>query len=424
MKIAVVEFAARGGLIQYAFQLCRALADSGAGVVLITDRHYELAQLPHRFRVDTSLRLWDPKPAGRISLSRAARVARSARRIVRAAAYQAAWVRTIAVLRRERPDIVQFGDFRFASDLVWLRLLRALGFTLADICHNVLPFASGGSARVRASALTRSAYRTIYRQFVRVFVHHESNRTAFLSAFDLPPERVVAIPHGNEEVFAEVRDPSCTAESLRRRLGLTADTPVVLLFGTLAGYKGCDALIEAFTAVVERVPNARLVIAGYPAPGFDLAGHRALAARLGLADVVTFVPGYIETPHTAAWMDLATVVALPYHTIFQSGAAMLAQTFGVPVVATRVGSMAESIRDGETGLIVPPGDRGGLAAALISILRDPELQKRMGDAGRRHARVDAAWAELSRIILTEYSNRVAARAEAAKNHVALTENSA
>jgi len=381
----MVELAGRGGLIHYAFQLARALSARGIEVALITDRDYELEALPHPFEVRPLLRLWDPKPA------RPPRggVAGLPRRAARAVRHYREWLRLVRHLRRDRPDVVLLGDIRFPTDLVALIALRRAGLRLADVCHNVHPFGRSGtgSGMPRTSAWMRRAFERVYRRFDVIFVHYESNRRAFLDAFGTPAERIVAIPHGDESLFRELRDPGVDAAALRRSLDLPSQAPVVLLFGSLSRYKGADLLIEAFARVRREQPLAHLVLAGFPEPDFDAAAHRRLADRLGVAAAVV-----------AAWMELATVAALPYRAGYHSGVLHLAQTFAVPVVASRVGSLPEVVRDGENGLLVPPGDAAALARALSQLLGDAAAARRMGDAARGDAESRFGWARVAAIV--------------------------
>lgn len=405
MKIAVVEFTGRSGMIHYAFQLCRALAEAEpAEVVLVTHRNYELEDVDAPFRVDRVLRLWDAKPLEEGPPSGLRRLGRVARRTARAVRYYREWARLHRHLVRARPDVVQFGDVRFPTDLVPLAALRRSGLRLVDICHNVDPYALGGTAAglFRRGALTRAAYRRIYRQFDHVFVHHEVNREAFLRAYGSPPTSVTVIPHGNERLFEELRDPRIDPGVLRRRLELKDDAPVVLLFGTLSRYKGVDLLLEAFARLHADVPAARLVVAGYPMADFDAEAHRRLAAQLGIQGAVRFLFRYVRPEDVAAWMELAAVAVYPYRTVFQSGALQVALTFGVPVVATRVGAMPEVLGDGIEGLLVPPGDPAALADALRRLLEDRELAQRLGGNAARAARTRFAWDKIAKILLNRY----------------------
>lgn len=400
-RVCVVEFAGKGGLIHYAFQLCRAISDAGADVTLVTDRNYELHSLPHSFRVVELFALWDPKPVGESRVSPMAALGRRLRRLGRAVMYYRAWLQLRRYLRDERPDVVLFGDVRFAADLACLRLVRRLDIPMVDICHNVLPFRANRRSGdvVHASRLTRLAFSAVYRSFDRVLVHYERNRAAFLAAYGVDPARVGTIRHGNEALFEELRDPASSAERLRADLGLSPGAKVVLSFGTLTRYKGIDTTLEAFPRVLAGHPSARLVIAGPPGPDFDLAAHRRLACELGIEQAVLFVPRYIDSDAVASWIELASVGVLGHRAVFQSGVLHLFQTFGVPLVVTRAGAAEEVIQDGESGVLVPVGDSAQLGRAIADLLDDPERAVRLGRQAERDARTTFGWGEIARELL-------------------------
>ncbi len=382
MKITVVEPAARGGLIHYAFQLCRAMQNAGADVTLVTARDYELEGIAHPFKLERRLRLWDPKPS-RDSLPR---VFRPVRRATRAAIYYREWLRLGAFLRRTKPDVVQFGDIRFATDYAPLAMARRTTRIMADICHNVRPL-SGSEGAFRE----RSLFKRIYGLFDTIFVHYDVNAREFARSFPESALKVVPIVHGNEEIFRELASPLPAARG---------EGSIVLFFGTLSRYKGLDLLLEAFV----NVPDATLVVAGFPAPDFDVDAFRRDAERLGIADRLRLVARYIESSEVASWMELADVIVFPYREIFQSGALHVAQTFGVPIVATRVGAMAEVIRDRETGLVVEPDDVPALSAAIRELLSDRVLARRLGDAAARDAATKYSWRSVAETILTRYEH--------------------
>jgi glycosyltransferase involved in cell wall biosynthesis len=403
MKIAVVEPAGRGGMIHYAFQLCRALQGEGLEVTLLTDRSYELDDLEAPFEVVKLLRLWDSKP---VEAAPAAwqRALRRLRRPLRALRYAREHGRLVAELRRRRPDWVQLGDVRFAGDFLWLDALRRAGLRLTDTCHNLERFAPGGrrAGRFHQSRSEKRLYRRIYSCFHRVWVHFDCNRARFLELFGLPGERVGTIPHGNEALFDELRDGACDATRLRRRLALGDDEQVVLFFGTLTRYKGVELLVEAFQRVLSTHRSARLVLAGYPGADFSLEALERRIWELGIAGAVRLHPLYVPSAEVAAWMELAAVAVFPYRQIFQSGALHVAHTFGVPIVASDVGAMGEVVRHGETGLLVPPGDATALAAAVAELLERPEAAARMGQRARVEAYGSFAWERVAGILAADY----------------------
>jgi glycosyltransferase involved in cell wall biosynthesis len=398
VKVVVVEFAGKGGMIHYTFQLCRAMAAAGAEVTLITATDFELASLPHTFRVEPIIALWDPKPA-KLAASPIAAAFRKLRRFPRAIRYYGEWLRVIRRVAAIGPAVVQVGDVRFPSDFFPLWLLRRKTRLFADICHNIRPFGTGGG--FTSSRWKRLLYQRIYRLFDVVFVHFERNVAEFTAAFGVGGERLVAIKHGNEEIFEELRAPACDGPALRARIGIGDNDPVVLFFGTLSRYKGVDILLEAFPRIY-RETGARLVLAGYRFHDFDLAEHQRLAERAGIAGAVTWVPDYIASEEVAGWMQLASVIVFPYRDIFQSGAIHIAQTFGVPTVATAVGAMRDVVENEVSGLLVPPEDVDALANAVNRLLTDRELAVRLGGRFAADARGPFSWRANAETILAKY----------------------
>lgn len=400
MKLVYIEPVGKGGMIHYAFQLCRAMASLGTDVTLITDKHYELRDLAHPFRVEPILELWDARPPGRLSNRAWAVAGRKVRRAGRAIRYYAQWLRAIRRVRALRPDIVLLGDIRFPFDLLPLMLLRRRTPFMADICHNVHPFAASGGKSgglFDRSSRNRWFYDRIYALFDAVFVHFQRNRREFLESFDVPEERLGVIVHGNEEIFGEIRTPGVDAAAVRRRLGV-GDDRIVLFFGLLSRYKGTDVLLEAFPAV-HRETGARLVLAGFPSPEFDVGAHQERARLARVEEAMTLVPEYIPSGELAAWMEMSSVVVFPYRDIYQSGALHVAQTFGVPIVATAVGAMPDVIENEVSGLLVPPENPDALAGAIIRLLQDEQLARRVGGRAAEDAQGRFSWESIARTIL-------------------------
>jgi phosphatidylinositol alpha-1,6-mannosyltransferase len=169
----------------------------------------------------------------------------------------------------------------------------------------------------------------------------------------------------------------------RYRLG---ERPVVVCVSRLVPRKGQDMLIRAMPAIRQRVPGTALVIVG---GGPYLTSLRRLAHSFGVAEHVVFteaVPGDELPAHHA----LADVFAMPCRT---RGAGLDVEGFGivfleasatgVPVVAGASGGAPETVRDGETGVVVDGSDVGAIAASVSDLLADPERAARMGQAGRR-----------------------------------------
>jgi glycosyltransferase involved in cell wall biosynthesis len=161
-----------------------------------------------------------------------------------------------------------------------------------------------------------------------------------------------------------------------------APVPTLAFAGRLAPEKGLDVLLRAFARVRERLPAARLVIAG------DGPGRDALAQRLSALGQEGHVErlGHRPRAELDARLGSAWVQAVP--SIWEEPFGLVAPEAmmrGVAVVASDAGGLAEIVEDGRTGRLVRRGDADALAAALLGILSDRELAERMGRAGRERA---------------------------------------
>lgn len=361
----MIELAGQGGMAHYAFQLSRGLSHAGADVTLITRDDYELAMLCAPFHIEQSVRAMRPTRVG-----------------FRWRRYRE-WRRILRRIEALKPDVVIVNDLRSTADYWPLVQLRNRTRMLALIVHRI---PEDGFVMRRMVGL-----------FDRVFVHYERNRTAMPY---VPESKIDVIVHGNEEIFSELADPTFTAASLRKQLGIDANEKVVLFFGSLAGYKGVDVLLRAFPAVYERT-GARLVIAGHPTRGFPLESHMALSDSLQHA--VVWVPEYIPGEHVVAWMQLASVIVFPYREVTHGGAPHIAQTYGVPTVATSVGAMTDIIEDGVSGLLVPPENSSALSDAIVRVLENESLARNLGDRLRTDARTHFSWDAIARGMLAQLS---------------------
>lgn len=192
--------------------------------------------------------------------------------------------------------------------------------------------------------------------------------------------RVVTIMNG---VDVAEYCPDLSGAAVRAELGWT-DCRIVAAISRLDVEKGHDVLLEAMRSVAARCPEARLVIAGRAAVD-PAVRHRALQRRiedLGLGDAVRLVGFRRDIPQLLAAADICVLPA----SAEACGRVLLeAMAMAKPVVATASGGTPEIVRDGVTGLLVPPADAAAMAAALEILLREPERAGSMGVAGRRHA---------------------------------------
>ncbi|MEM9997413.1 MAG: glycosyltransferase [Bacteroidota bacterium] len=286
------------------------------------------------------------------------------------------WGRTARHLRAWEPDVVVFMQWMpfFAPAFGTVaRQVRKDGARVLAVVHNALPHEP------------RPGDHALMRYFLKatdgLVVLSDSVRSdlARLGVDEAQtPVRQVRHP-----VYDHFGDALPRAEA-RRRLELPADVPVLLFFGFVRAYKGLDVLLDAMPRVLERVPEARLVVAGefYE----DEAAYRERAATLGTETMraVRFDADYIPDAEVATYFSAADVVVQPYRSATQSGVAQIAFHFARPVVTTDVGGLAETVPDGEAGLVVPPEDPAALAAALVRFF-DDDLAETLAAGVRRES---------------------------------------
>jgi glycosyltransferase involved in cell wall biosynthesis len=156
------------------------------------------------------------------------------------------------------------------------------------------------------------------------------------------------------------------------------ERPAVLFAGVFERYKAVDVLIEAWAAVVERVPDAHLLLAG---DGPLRPAVQDRAAVLGLTRTTSFL-GRVPKERMASLMDQSRLLVLPSRSEGLPRVILEAFSRERPVVATPVGGVGELVHEGETGWLVPVDDADALADALVAALSDPAEAARRGLRGR------------------------------------------
>jgi glycosyltransferase involved in cell wall biosynthesis len=302
------------------------------------------------------------------------------------------WRRVLRRVRALRPDVILLGQLRSSTDLLPVRQLRKHTRVLADICHD--PRDHEGPV-----------WKRIYAGFDFVFLHSERDRELARERFGSREFRGEVIARGNEEIFSELADPTFSALKLRGQLGLREDEAVVLFFGSLSQDKGIDTLLRAFAAVHART-GARLVIAGHPRTGFSLDAHYEITESLGIADATVWVPESIPSEHVTAWMQLPSVLVVPYRDFAHGTAIPLAQTYGVPTIASTAAAMANRIEDGVTGLLVAPDDVPAWSDAIVRLLEDRALAQTLATNVRASATTLGSWDTIGQTLLERFSEAI------------------
>lgn len=219
-------------------------------------------------------------------------------------------------------------------------------------------------------------------------VHSESAREEVLAVIaaahggsSLVAKKLHVIPHGN---YIGCYQPARTREEERARLGIAEDETVFAFVGQIRAYKNAEGLALAFRAA--GLPRARLLIRGRPRGD---AVDRAVRDACGDDPRIDYRPEFLEDGELAAALLASDVVALPYHDCLTSGAALLAMSYGKPLVAPNRGCFEELVGRDSPGLY-DANAPDGLLRALQALAANPRALAIGGELNLRAAE-GAGW---------------------------------
>ncbi len=241
---------------------------------------------------------------------------------------------------------------RLAALFDQLQSFQARGGRVAYTVHNLDPHEGGGPAdRWGAAWLIRLAD--------AIHVHDASTAGELAARFGRR-EGVAIIPHGH---YLGSYPNTIGRDTARDRLGVPAEAFVYATLGLLRPYKGLEELLPAFRR--SAAADAVLLLAGQPGS----SDYAARLAALTAGDVrIRLHPRFVSPEEIQVYLNAADVCVLPYRQITTSGAALLAFSFGAPVVAPAIGAFPNLIA-GPRGLLYDSADPNGLSSALVEARR-------------------------------------------------------
>jgi len=240
----------------------------------------------------------------------------------------------------------------------------------------------------------QATIRRAFRRADRIVVLSEYWRKFVVDTLGIEPAKVAIIANG---VAPLARSGQRSAKA--------ADSPVTILFlGEVGERKGVPTLLEAAARPELAGLSWRLIIAG----NGDLAFYEGEARRLGVAGRVAF-PGWQDEASVARLLDEADLLVLPSKAENQPISILNAMSAALPVVASNVGAIPETVEDGESGVLVRPGDPVALAAALRQLITHPSERERMGRRGeeifRARFRLDETIRRFCELYLSLWNER-------------------
>jgi D-inositol-3-phosphate glycosyltransferase len=248
--------------------------------------------------------------------------------------------------------------FEYFDRTLLMLYYRLLGKKIVLTAHNV----NAGRRDGTDSRLNRFTLQIQYRLASHLFVHTEKMKRELIEEFHVKANRVTVIPFGINNAVP-VTGLSC--EKARQRLGIRRDERVLLFLGRIAPYKGLEHLVSAFRRLHAGDERYRLIIAGriencenYWKPILEQMQEGLRSGAILLRD------GFVPDSDIEIYCKAADAMVLPYRHIYQSGVLFMAHNFGMPVLASDVGSFREEILEGQTGFIFRSQDPEDLIRAV------------------------------------------------------------
>jgi glycosyltransferase involved in cell wall biosynthesis len=271
------------------------------------------------------------------------------------------YFRLLAYAVRARPRLFHIlwnNKIEYFDRTALILYYKLLGKKIAFTAHNV----NVGKRDDHDTFLNRLTLKIQYRLCDHIFVHTRKMAEELISDFSVSGNKISVIPLG---LSNSIPNTSLTTEAARAQLGFQAGDKVLLFFGQIAAYKGLEYLLEAFFQLARADQTYRLIIVGRPKGKKEYwEALQQKVAGSGLRERITQVIDFIPEPAIELYYKAADVSVLPYNHIFQSGVLFVGYSFGLPVIASDVGSFREEIVEDKTGYIFPPRDTAALMRAI------------------------------------------------------------
>jgi glycosyltransferase involved in cell wall biosynthesis len=298
-----------------------------------------------------------------------------------------AFLRLRCVLAEFQPDVIHVGIFLTQLSplilpllkeiptlyhAVWYRAICPLG--TKTLPEGIVCNVPAGPACLYHHCLTARAWLPLMVQ-MRLWRRWQSTFNLIVAHSDVLKHRLM-------EEGVKVSDVVRGGVPIQTQRRPLSSPPTVAFAGRLVREKGADVLLHAFAKVVVQLPESRLLLVGY---GPEYVRLKELISQLGLSTDVSLL-GQLPPPEMERCFASAWVQVVPSRWEEPFGlAAVDAMMRGTAVIASHSGGLSEIVRQGETGLLVAPGDVDALATALLTLLQNREWAEQLGRTGRQVA---------------------------------------
>jgi D-inositol-3-phosphate glycosyltransferase len=276
---------------------------------------------------------------------------------------------------------------------------RVLGKRVVLTAHNI----NKSKRDSTDTLLNRFTLWIQYRLCHHVFVHNEGMKRELMNDFGGKESAITVIPFGINNAVPQT---DLTSEEAKERLRICKDDQCILFFGRIAPYKGLEFLASAFKELARTASSYRLIIAGRP-DNDSKEYCRAIEREITNSDYkarVLLKIEFVPDNQTEIYFKAADVLVLPYKHIYQSGVLFLAYSFGLPVIASDVGSLREEIVEGRTGFVCKAQHPDDLAKVIEHYFASDLYHRldRHRQAIREYACARYSWDQVGKLTVNVY----------------------
>ena len=311
------------------------------------------------------------------------------RRIVKGICYPAGVWRAFRALRRQNPGVFHIHTAVFPRlDALLARALRRRGWRVVYTFQEPHP----------RGLLSRWRYRALMETCDVIAMHGEGLAAVLREIYPSCSERITALTHGMDVPELPSKG---DREMARDWLGVRPGERLLLFFGMIKPYKGLEDVLDAMPAVLARMPDVRLCIAGE-----GLMSMRGVEKQIAALPAGAVIPriGFVPQAEVSRYFGAADLVLACYKEIPASSVVLQAMAHASPVLVKRVGALPELVQEGRCGFVA--GD--DLAEAIAGALEDPERRASIGRRAREHVERRHAWERVAEDTLRLYSVMVEA----------------
>lgn len=375
----------------YSFGLTKALVAKGVHVEVIGSAEVDDPELHTMPRV-TFLNLRGNRRAD----------ARLTQKVIRVLTYYLRLARYALTARPKVFHILWNNKFEYFDRTLLVLFYKLCGKKIALTAHNV----NIGRRDSRDGFLNRFTLKLEYRLVDHIFVHTDKMKFELCADFGVRDKAITVLSY---PLNVAVPETGITPLAAKEQLGVADEERTILFFGAIAPYKGLDLLVAAFQRLASNDARYRLIIAGRPKEGQCEDYWKAIKATIAHTIEPTRVIQeikYIPDQKAELYFKAADVLVLPYRDIFQSGILLLAYSYGLPTVATDVGSFRETLIEGKTGFLSRPHDAEDLRKTIEQYFESDLFtgSDHVRDEIRKYARDRHSWDPVGQLTRDVYAS--------------------